>query len=96
MSVLLDPDRAAPLGADIVELPHHGSHHQPAEAFVARVGPQIVMQSAGRSRFERFRARWAEPLAGVERLVTARDGACWVVIDPAGTITVGRFLASSP
>ena len=96
MSVLLDPDRAVPLAADIVELPHHGSHHGRAEGFVAGVGPEVVMQSAGRSRFERFRGRWAEPLAGVERLVTARDGACWVVIDPAGTITVGRFLASRP
>jgi beta-lactamase superfamily II metal-dependent hydrolase len=76
--------------ADIVELPHHGSHHDVAEAFIDRVHPSVVMQSTGWSRWSRD--RWAKSLSSTQRLVTARDGACWVEIDVAGTIQTGRFL----
>ena len=77
--------------ADIVELPHHGSLDRRAEAFVAGLDPTVVLQSTGRVRLRRTDARWSEVLAGSVRLVTARDGACSVVIDRSGGITVERF-----
>ena len=77
------------LGADVMELPHHGSHHELAETFVSTVDPQVVLQSTGWSRWRRD--RWADVLTGATRLVTARDGACWVEIDDGGAISLGRF-----
>jgi len=79
------------LAADVCELPHHGGHHEAAEALIARVGPEVVMVSVGPSRWRTTGGRWAEALRGVEQLVTARDGACRVEIDRAGRIEVGRF-----
>ncbi len=78
------------LHADVLELPHHGSYHDLAETFVRSVDPSVVMQSTGWSRWRRD--RWADALMGSTRLVTARDGACWVEIDDQGAISVGRFL----
>jgi len=79
-------------GADIVELPHHGSLDTRAEAFVAGLEPSVVLQSTGRVRLRRTDSRWREVLPGSVRLVTARDGACSVVIDRSGEITVDRFM----
>ncbi len=79
--------------ADIVELPHHGSLDTRAEAFVAGLDASVVLQSTGRVRLRRTDARWSEVLAGRVRLVTARDGACSVVIDRSGRITVDRWVA---
>jgi beta-lactamase superfamily II metal-dependent hydrolase len=76
--------------ADVVELPHHGSHHAAAERFIDQIDPTIVMQSTGWTRWKRD--KWAAALAARERLVTARDGACWVEIQHDGRITSGRFL----
>jgi len=87
MAMLLDDDAA--LRADVMELPHHGSFHELAVDFVERVDPAVALQSTGWTRFSRD--RWAGPLAGAERLVTARDGACWVEIAEDGRITAGRF-----
>ncbi|QOJ16893.1 MAG: ComEC/Rec2 family competence protein [Phycisphaeraceae bacterium] len=93
---LLDRFPSNRLDADVLELPHHGSHHDAAETFVRIVSPQVVMQSTGWTRFERD--AWAAPLAPLERLVTVRDGAGAVIIDRAGTIRVERFreLSSPP
>jgi competence protein ComEC len=79
---------AADITADIVELPHHGSHHDYAEAFLARVGPQVVLQSTGASRWQRTRDRWMPAIGETEWLVTARDGACRVEIDRDGSTRV--------
>jgi len=87
MSLLIEGDDD--LEADIVELPHHGSHHDLAESFIRIVNPQIVLQSTGWARWRRD--RWADALMGSTRLVTARDGACWIEIDDQGAISVGRF-----
>lgn len=87
MAMLLSDPSA--IDADVLELPHHGSHHPLAETFVDAVSPQIVLQSTGWSRWERD--QWAESLKGVERLVTTRDGACWVEIWDDGAIRTGRF-----
>lgn len=78
--------------ADILELPHHGSHHDAAERFVAAVGPSEVLQSTGPSRLAD--RRWG----GLRRAVadsfgawriTARDGACWAEILDSGEIRGG-------
>jgi competence protein ComEC len=84
------------LSADVIELPHHGSHHRGAEVFVGRLAPRVALQSTGRTRWQRTRQRWAPALAGVEHLVTARDGACWVEIDRDGAMTTGRYRVRSP
>ena len=76
------------LQADVLELPHHGSYHELAEAFVAAVGPEYVLQSTGRRRLADD--RWAVALAGIDRLITARDGACWIEIDDDGAVAFGR------
>jgi competence protein ComEC len=75
--------RAEEMRADVIELPHHGS-------FNARVQPRVVMQSTGWSRWQRD--RWADVLKDVDRLVTARDGACSVAVMSDGTIRTSTFL----
>jgi hypothetical protein len=47
------------------------------------------MQSTGWTRWKRD--QWAPHLAGIERLVTARDGACWIEMEADGAIRTGRF-----
>jgi competence protein ComEC len=80
------------LRAEVVELPHHGSLEPAAADYVARLDPVIVLQSTGAARLGR--RTQGSPLAGVEHLVTARDGACWVEIDRSGALSVGRFVAA--
>jgi competence protein ComEC len=88
-------DTHAGLSADVVELPHHGSHHRRAEVFVGGLAPRVVLQSTGRTRWQRTRGRWDRALGGTEHLVTARDGACWVQIDQEGRIHWGRYRVRS-
>jgi len=78
------------LACDIIELPHHGSFNEPAVQLIKRASPELIMQSTGRWRWRRD--RWAHVLEDARRLVTARDGACWIEIDHDGNITTGRFL----
>ena len=82
----------AELGADILELPHHGSYSAAAAGFVDRVNPEIVMQSSGPTRWRQTKGRWAVTLGKTEWLSTARDGACWVEIEKNGDMQVGRFI----
>lgn len=82
----------AALAADILELPHHGSHHWQAEVFLRAVGPRVVMVSSGRNRWRRASALWHPWPVETVGLVTARDGACWVEVDREGSIRFGRFL----
>jgi beta-lactamase superfamily II metal-dependent hydrolase len=77
------------LRADVMELPHHGSFHGDVARLVERVDPLIIMQSTAYTRWAK--RKWGARLDRVERLVTARDGACWVEIDENGGICVGRF-----
>jgi competence protein ComEC len=81
--------REPALRADIVELPHHGSYNDLAAELLTHLEPAVVMQSTGRTRW--LRDRWAEILAGTERLVTHRDGACRIEIAADGTISTWRF-----
>lgn len=82
---------AEDLRADVIEFPHHGSYHDAAIAFVEAVQPTVIMQSTGWTRW--LGDRWGRILddSGVDRLVTARDGAVWVRILDDGTIETGRF-----
>ena len=82
-------EREPSLRADVIELPHHGSFHDVAAAFVTGLDPRIVLQSTGPRRLRPD--RWATLLADTERLITARDGASWVEIDADGSTRVGRF-----
>jgi beta-lactamase superfamily II metal-dependent hydrolase len=92
--LLESPTSATPAAglvqADIMELPHHGSHNATAERFVDAVNPRIVMQSTGWMRWNRD--KWAQQLKHAERLVTARDGACSVQIDDTGKLSTHRFV----
>lgn len=84
-------DGQADLRAEVVELPHHGSHHEMAVEFMAAVDAQVVLQSTGWGRWQHD--QWASKFNDVTRMITARDGACWVEIDPSGTIATGAFLS---
>jgi competence protein ComEC len=75
--------------ADVLELPHHGSAHEPAYQFVARVGPRVVIQSTGPSRGGD--TRWDHARRGREWLTTAVDGASWVEISAGGVIRGGTM-----
>jgi competence protein ComEC len=83
--------RARAVAVDVLELPHHGTHHSRAVAFVETVGPRVVLQSTGRGNWHRTRESWTPAPAGRMHLVSARDGACRVVLDPDGGIEVTRF-----
>ncbi|MDX1444138.1 MAG: DNA internalization-related competence protein ComEC/Rec2, partial [Gammaproteobacteria bacterium] len=76
--------RNAPLAADIVSLPHHGSLSSSTPQFVAAVSPRIAVASAGfgnRWNFPRdeVAARWKQAGAQVE--VTGQGGAILLVYD---------------
>lgn len=90
MAQLLSPVDEPQLIADVMELPHHGSHHEAAVEFVRKVRPQLILQSTGWGRWQRD--EWSEELRERTRLVTARDGACWVRIEADGIMTQGTFL----
>jgi competence protein ComEC len=92
MSMITAAEDAEALRADVIELPHHGSFRDDAVAFVQMVSPRVVLQSTGHGRLRRD--RWAEVLAESHRLITARDGACWVEVDDEGVITPGAMFAS--
>lgn len=73
------------LRADLVELPHHGSWRPSSGEFIAALEPSIVFQSTGRRRLRNdpWIAALKQP---VQRLVTARDGACWIEVGPNGDL----------
>jgi competence protein ComEC len=81
--------RGGEIRAEVMELPHHGSFNEDAALFVKAVSPRVVMQSTGWTRWKRD--QWEPHLAGIDRLVTARDGACWIEMDADGAIRTGRF-----
>jgi len=80
---------AIDLRADVLEMPHHGSFSEIAVEFVRQVDPRVLLQSTGWRRWSSD--RWATFLAGRERLVTVRDGACGVGLDGKGGISVHRY-----
>lgn len=84
------------IGADILELPHHGSYHEVAGPFVEAVGARVILQSTGPSRLDD--PRWSSVRAGLGArggswLVTARHGAAWSEIRRDGSVRAGAFRA---
>jgi competence protein ComEC len=77
------------LASDVMELPHHGSFNDQSARLVKDLHPSIVLQSTGGKRFRSD--RWSGVLAFCTRLVTVRDGACWVEIGRDGSIASGCF-----
>jgi len=83
--------RAHPtLTARVLELPHHGSAHDAAYAFVARTRPEFIIQSTGPTRVHD--PRWDHARAAVTRwITTAHDGAATVEWQADGTIRARAF-----
>lgn len=78
------------LRARVVELPHHGSAHPAAYAFVDALAPSVVVQSTGPSRAGD--PRWNPVRDGAARwLTTAHDGAASVEWRTDGTLRAGGF-----
>jgi competence protein ComEC len=82
------------IGADILELPHHGSYHELAGPFARAVGPRVILQSSGPSRLDD--PRWSGVRAelgarGGSWMVTARHGAVWAEIRRDGGVRAGAF-----
>jgi competence protein ComEC len=94
MSHLLASERS--LTADILELPHHGSHHALAEEFVRAAGPEVVLQSSGPRRYERAAPQWDGVLRGAAWLATPARGACWVEVAGDSELIWGSFRGSGP
>jgi competence protein ComEC len=67
------------MSAEIMELPHHGSWRATAREFLARIGPEQVVQSTGPGRYALD--RWQEAMRGRIRWVTARDGAASIPLE---------------
>jgi len=82
-------DRGLDLRADVTDLPHHGSFPPPAVQWLQRVDPEIVLQSTGDRRLRWD--KWAGRLEGIDRYITARDGAVTVEIAEDGRLTVETF-----
>lgn len=80
-------DSGANLRADVLELPHHGSAHETAYAFVRAADPAVVLQSTGPSRLND--PRWDPLRPGRVWLVTARDGAVEARIAADGSVSAG-------
>jgi beta-lactamase superfamily II metal-dependent hydrolase len=85
--------RREAIRAQVLKVPHHGSRSSSGAAFIAAVGPEVALVSAGyRNPFrhphpevvERFR------MQGVRLMRTDRDGAIGVELAPGGTRVWGR------
>ncbi len=85
LAALLAPH--ADLRANVLELPHHGSHNPQARALVAASNPAVVLQSTGPSRVND--PRWTPEHAGRAWLVTAAHGAAWTELRRDGTVRHG-------
>lgn len=77
------------LRADVIELPHHGSAHNAAYAFVEHIDPSIVLQSTGMRRVGD--TRWDHVRQGREWFITERDGSASVLLTEQGLIRVSSL-----
>lgn len=75
-ALLADTDPAAPLRADVMLAPHHGSRTSSSPAFIAAVAPQDVVFTVGyRNRFGHPHPEIVRRYDGVRRWRSDRDGA---------------------
>jgi len=82
-------DEQAPLAADFLKVPHHGSKTSSTDAFVGAVAPRVAVVSVGEgSQFGRpvdaVVQRYAQ--AGVRFLRPDRDGAVTALTDGHGLV----------
>lgn len=83
----------APLSADVLKAPHHGSPTSSTPDFVAAVHPGIVVFSVGEDNRWHFpgqavQERWRG--VGAQLFRTDRDGAITVKIDRSGEVSVEK------
>jgi competence protein ComEC len=79
--------RGAPLSAEILKLPHHGSRSSSSLAFLRAVGPRIAIASAP------CRGRWAMPHDEVrDRLRSLGASLWWTGRDGAVRVGLGARL----
>ncbi|MCH7791609.1 MAG: ComEC/Rec2 family competence protein [Planctomycetes bacterium] len=69
----------------ILEMPHHGSATDAAAEFVARLDPDIVIQSVSATRANV--GRWRHAKAGRRWLTTGIDGCASVIINRDGSVS---------
>ena len=91
-------DEQAPLAADFLKVPHHGSKTSSTDAFVAAVAPKVAVVSVGDGNqfghpVDSVVARYAA--AGVRFLRTDRDGEVTALTD-GQTLTVRTFAEDHP
>jgi competence protein ComEC len=91
-------DDGAPLAADFLKVPHHGSRTSSTDSFVAAVAPKFAVVSVGEDNpfghpveavVERYQA------AGTRFLRTDRDGAVTATTD-GKTLTVTTYAEQHP
>lgn len=82
-------DADAPVRADVLEVPHHGSVRAEAVALAFRVDPSVVLQSTGPSRVAL--PAWDGVRAGRTWLCTATDGAIWAELRADGSVVSGSM-----
>jgi len=88
----------APLAADFLKVPHHGSKTSSTEAFIEAVAPRVAVVSVGESNpfghpAEEVVERYSD--AGVRFLRTDRDGAVIALTD-GRQLSVHTFVESHP
>ena len=77
-------DEQAPLAADFLKVPHHGSKTSSTDAFVGAVAPKVAVVSVGEgNQFGLPVDAWWSVMrqAGVRFLRTDRDGAVTAITD---------------
>ena len=76
------------LGADISDIPHHGSVVDATPDWLQAVGPSVLLQSTSRSRL--YNDPWPMILQETvcTRMISARDGMSQVRINPDGELWV--------
>jgi competence protein ComEC len=91
-------DEQAPLAADFLKVPHHGSRTSSTDAFVAAVAPKVAVVSVGQDNpfghpveavVERYES------AGVRFLRTDKDGAVTATTD-GKSLTVTTYAEQNP
>ena len=88
----------ADLKADAADLPHHGGFVSQSAAWLAKVAPGVVVQSASMARYESENSRqWGPLLAakGCRHWVTGRDGMVSLFFTPEGEIRAKGFLPAA-
>lgn len=79
-------DLETDMGADVVDLPHHGSFVKASPRWLEAVEPAVVLQSCGPGRLSHDKwGQWLERLS-IQRLVTAEEGMVELTIGQDGEI----------